>query len=38
VLVHARVGTEEPARVLPSRDGQEVKLRFMQALQRNSGS
>ncbi|MBI4293228.1 MAG: aldehyde dehydrogenase [Betaproteobacteria bacterium] len=35
VLVHARVGTEEPARVLPSRDGQEVKLRFMQALKRN---
>lgn len=35
VLVHVRVGTEEAARVLPSRDGQEVKLRFMQALKRS---
>ena len=31
-LVHVRVGTEDAPRVLPSRDGQELKLRFMQAL------
>ena len=32
VLVHARIGTEEVPRVLPSRDGHAVRLRFMQAL------
>ena len=31
-FIHVKVSAEDVARVLPSRDGQEVKLRFMQAL------
>lgn len=37
-FVHARVGTEDVPRVLPSRDGQELKLRFVQALKRSAPS
>lgn len=32
-LVQARIGSEDVPRVLPTRDGHEIRLRFMQALQ-----
>ena len=32
LLVQARINADDPPRVLPTRDGIEIKLRFMQAL------
>jgi thiamine pyrophosphate-dependent acetolactate synthase large subunit-like protein len=32
ILAQARIGNEDVPRVLPSRDGHEIKLRFLQAL------
>jgi thiamine pyrophosphate-dependent acetolactate synthase large subunit-like protein len=33
ILVQAAIAADEPPRVLPSRDGHAIKLRFMQAMQ-----
>jgi thiamine pyrophosphate-dependent acetolactate synthase large subunit-like protein len=36
ILVHALVSTEKLPRVMPSRDGHEIKQRFMQALTKSA--
>jgi hypothetical protein len=33
ILVQAAIAADDPPRVLPTRDGHAIKLRFMQALQ-----
>jgi thiamine pyrophosphate-dependent acetolactate synthase large subunit-like protein len=38
ILVQARISNDAPPRVLPSRDGHAIKLRFMEALGRLSSS
>ncbi len=38
ILVQARISNDAAPRVLPSRDGHAVKLRFMEALSRLNGS